>query len=204
MTTTRWLGLLVALAGTAMVGENGCGASVPSCATVCEFADAPAGCVTTCDQNQSAATAVGASADFQAYLTCVNNAGSFTQAAKLCASSAETVATETQTAVLQPGDGDGAGSGDDGGTMSVGVEGDAGSCANASCDTVCAMAGNPAGCPAECSALQTECSNAAEQVETVLVCLCESGGWFNGTSTNTPCAAPLIALAQDCTLGGGR
>jgi len=89
--------LLVALA--LLTCATACGQDVPTCDTDCTllgspeviaptgsdyngFAPRTSACSSTCDSDQVSATANGHAADFQALLTCVGNAGSFSP---LCA-----------------------------------------------------------------------------------------------------------------------
>jgi hypothetical protein len=201
MRETTWLYRVAvrgpALALVAMMGANACGSDVASCATVCTFSDAPGGCATTCAANQTASAAIGAGADFQAYLTCLNNAGSFAAAEEVCNASAETVATETHTAILQPGDGvGGGGSGVDGGGGEVANMGGA-SCASATCASVCA-ADNELSCAQGCESAQASCTGESAEFQSLLTCLCESGGVPEGATTDTQCAQQILALGQNC------
>jgi hypothetical protein len=179
MKATTWLSGLAPLTLAAVLGSGGCGSDVATCASVCQLPGAPTdgSCTSNCDGTQTATATVGASGDFQAYLTCLENAGTYSAIDGVCAPIAQTVAAEAASA----------------------IGGSGGSCGSATCATVCAMGGgDTASCTETCTAAQTECSAAQAQFQTLLGCLCKAGGWFTGTTSNTACAEDLIQLDEDC------
>jgi hypothetical protein len=177
----------LALVGVAIVA--GCGQSVATCATVCALPDAPGACLGTCNADQMASDSAGRTADFQAYLTCLGNAGTYMAAVGDCESDARVVGIDARAMLLGSGTVDG-GDGD--------ASGNAGSCAAATCESVCANDTSVATCVSACSGAEATCAGASQEFATVLTCLCEAGGWIQGTSTNTPCAAAILALDQNC------
>jgi hypothetical protein len=109
MTIKAWLA--VSLEAAIVLAAAGCGQDVATCGTICGFADAPQGCQTACDNTQQECTTAGAAGDFQAYLTCVANCGSYEVVGGTCASQ---VATVTKLCGSTPASGDDGGSADSG------------------------------------------------------------------------------------------
>ncbi len=130
MNTRSFLGASLAavvgglVAGAAGLGAGGCGEDVATCDTICGFSDAPTTCGSTCAaQDAACGTSVNAG-DFQAYLTCVNNAGSYGSIEGLCEAEATAVARECGPAATpDPGGGTGSSSGSSpGGAVDAGVD----------------------------------------------------------------------------------
>jgi hypothetical protein len=120
--------LLGAGIGTA-VGAAGCGADVATCGSVCALPNAPApNCVSDCDAKLGGIAAEGYGGDFQAYLTCLSNAGDYAAGTGACEEQATTVAEDY--ARVASGGGDGP----DSGVMTLPVpEEDAGRVASGPC-----------------------------------------------------------------------
>ncbi len=185
MKASAWLGGLAALVTfMTVVGSGGCGSDVATCTTVCALPGATGSCPNDCGVSQTATAAVGASGDFQAYLTCLENAGTYSAVDGICAPIAQTVATETASAI-----GSGAVTGDSG----------VSSCSGATCDTACALAYAPSDCQTFCAMAQTECATGQAQFQALLECLCEAGEWITGAKSGTACAMSLVALDQECS-----
>jgi hypothetical protein len=63
----------------------GCGQDVGSCDSICGLPDAPGSCKSSCETAQESCTAAGDLGDFQAWVTCVNNCGSYLVVSGTCA-----------------------------------------------------------------------------------------------------------------------
>jgi hypothetical protein len=99
------LGALVSLflvALGAATGTQGCGQSVASCGSICGLADSPGACATQCEENQVACSATGYGAEFQAYLTCIDNAGTYASVTGICATVAQTMTNDCSDSHITP------------------------------------------------------------------------------------------------------
>ena len=169
-----------------MLGASACGQDVPSCATVCGLPGAPAGCGAACTSSESVCATSGCSGDFQAYLTCIGNAGTFAAVTAECATLAATVASETGNHTLP---------------VDAGADADSSSCQNATCASVCMGVTRTPGCTPSCEASQAQCGAAgAAQFQALLRCVCANGGAGVSGPPNA-CAAEIVAIASSC--GGG-
>jgi hypothetical protein len=202
MNAKTWLGALVPVALVAIVGSGGCGTGVATCASICALPDAPSPsstCTTSCMNSQAAATAPGAAADFQDYLTCVENEGTYLAVSEICAPQAKTVVNDTHTMISPPVDG-----GNTNTTSDADSTGDStapSTCATATCASVCATEGTEsADCASGCAASESECPNAGADFQAVLTCICQNGGLTPSTSGNISleCETQLTTLEVAC------
>jgi hypothetical protein len=120
VSTTRLLSSSLLAAFVSLSAVDGCGQSVATCESVCALPNAPVGdgCSSECTSEQESLVAEGAGGDFQAYLTCLSNAGDFSASTGLCATESATVAkyTEIPGGFSSPGTG-----GVDSGTVESGI-----------------------------------------------------------------------------------
>lgn len=167
--------------------SGGCGQDVATCDTICALPEAPGSdCTTSCSDAQSACASSSAECggDFQDYLTCLNNAGTYEAVDGLCAAIAARVASETSTRVGTPTG--------DGGTSST--------CASATCSSVCATEGTAVeSCTSGCEAAQAQCSVASDAFQSMLSCFCQAGGLVQSmTEVPTACESDLQAVESQC------
>jgi hypothetical protein len=180
------LGLVAFLGLSVAGGAGGCGQSVATCDSVCLLPGAPTSndCSSSCTQAQTACASSDCSGDFQLYLTCLQNAGTYAAVDGLCATIAATVATESSVPVGVPVD--------------AGVTG---SCASASCASVCATEGSAVeSCTMGCETAQQECANFADTFQALLSCFCEAGGLIDNPPLQ--CTAQVNAIEQECATTG--
>ncbi len=97
---------------------SGCGVDVATCAYVCGLPEAPQGCDSTCPTAQGACADPG---EFQAYLTCIANAGTYKAILDRCASVAAAVANDCNGSGLTTLSDAGGGGGTTGETCAVGA-----------------------------------------------------------------------------------
>lgn len=197
MTSKPWLAFLAPVALTAALASGGCGQDVPSCSSVCAMPGAPSTCETSCNAAETACVAASCSADVQAYLTCMGNAGTYTAINGLCAPIAKALGAES--GVTQG--------------ASTGASGDASvtsaSCVVATCASVCATesGSSVASCAQGCTVTQETCSQAASEFQALLTCICDAGGYNGSTNVGSQCASALASLAGACpaivTTGSG-
>ena len=98
MKTRSVLALLIGLVGVFGAAATACGQDVASCTTVDSLPDSPGNC-----SNLQSACGTTYAADFQAYLTCYGNAGTFSTGE--CVDISKTIDTECGT--VGPGTGSG-------------------------------------------------------------------------------------------------
>ncbi len=190
MNTRTWLGATTALALLMTIGAGGCGQEVATCTTVCALPDNPGnGCVSACTASEAACTTTACSADFQAYLTCLGNAGTYSAVDGLCAGLAKAVGAETTG--LPPVDG-GLPDGD------VTPDSTTGSCSTATCTSVCATETAAGDCAAGCETTASECAAESVAFQALLTCICEAGGLVAQGALTAECSAVAQDLAATC------
>jgi hypothetical protein len=187
------LALAVLVAGLAApAAAGGCGESTATCASDCALPDAPANCLATCSAAEAACTTSACSANFQWFLTCVGNAGTYEAISDRCggAARAARVSVTTYEPLLDAGPFD-----------SALPDAPQGACATATCASVCSSDGPAsAGCVSGCEQTQAACgSGAATAYQGLLTCLCMAGGLTPDSSVAPAvCASALDQLRALC------
>jgi hypothetical protein len=99
MQTKAWLVGGIAAALYVLGIAEGC-QDAATCDSICALPDAPMGlgdtCSSGCGMGQKSADAAGTGGDFQALLTCVQNAGTYAAVSGICAAEAATVRTDSK------------------------------------------------------------------------------------------------------------
>jgi hypothetical protein len=168
----------------------GCGSDVATCASICALPNAvPSSCLNDCSDMQKSLTTAEAG-DFQAWLTCVQNAGDYSAVNGICASISATVADEAR----QSPPGGGGDSGADAASRS---------CTAATCSAVCGLVANSTACLTACTAARAECSASSVAFQALLNCLCQNGGWLDNAPTAAACATDLLNVDQNCVAFNG-
>jgi len=192
MNSKTLLALLAPLALLSVLSASACGQAVATCASICALPDAPEApeCADTCMASQNACDTTSCSANFQAYLTCVGNEGTYTAVDGLCASVAKS-ANQGDGGVIDTGAPD-TGDRDTGKPKPT--------CANATCASVCATDGPEASsCAQSCAQTEAECPGATAAYQAVLTCFCDVGGLTeDGGTALESCTGALMTLAAEC------
>jgi hypothetical protein len=121
MRTKTWLMGSLAVAFTFAATGIGCFEDPATCDTICALPSAPplSTCSSACTTTQTACTTAGHSSDFQAYLTCVANEGSYVAIDEGCMAQTALITSECGAAPPAPVD---AGATPDAGDVSPPIE----------------------------------------------------------------------------------
>ncbi len=214
---TKWLGaapaLFLLVAGAGLTSGAACGETVATCESDCALPDAPEQCLSACMAAQSNCITDGCSADFQWYLTCIGNTGTYRAVDDRCAAAAAKARVDASS--LQPVvDGGMTSSGDsstptpdtgtpplDTGTSALDTGTPPGDCAAATCAQVCSTEGpNAAMCTTGCEASQANCSALPTEYQAFLTCICQNGGVSKVTGQASGVCNPQVQALAPCLM----